>query len=86
MNTNNQNLFFDPDVEGESVRCQFLAFLNEFTCTDKDTNVEYYAYREEAAKMMKNKRTTIYVDFKHLIGYVNNGFELAEIIHLEYYK
>ena len=35
--------------------------------------------------MMKNKRTTIYVDFRHLIDH-NQDFDLAEAIHMDFYK
>lgn len=85
MNNTNPNLFFDGDVEGEHIRRKFLSFLTEFNTTAPDSTREFYVYKDEAEKMMKNKRTTIYVDFRHLIDW-SHDFDLAETIHMEYYK
>jgi hypothetical protein len=81
----NPNLYFEPDVEGEAIRRKFLAFLNEFTTVERENTRPFLVYKDEAEKMMKNKRTTIYVDFRHLIEW-SQDFGFAETVHGEYYK
>lgn len=85
MSGNNPNVFFQEDLEGEQIRTKFLSFLQEFCFRERENSREIYVYRDEAEKMMKNKRTTIYVDFRHLIDHAQD-FDLAEAVHMDFYK
>lgn len=80
------NLFFESDIEGENIQRKFLSFLNDFSREDEDDpNTMYYPYKKEATRMANNKRTTMRIDFRDLTEY-SGTFDLAEVIHLEFYK
>ena len=84
--TGNPDLYFQDDLEGDNIKRQFLNFLNEFTVQDEnDPDRVVYHYKNEAENMKRNKRTTMYVNYEHLIDY-SGTYDLAEIIQLEYYK
>lgn len=80
--------FFNPPVpaqaqmDGENIRRLFYLFLNEFQAHNEEKQLVYY-YREEAYKMVKNKRTTMYIDFKHLM---ERDSQLVEALNVEFYK
>ena len=76
------------DTAGDAVKVRFYNFLTSFvTEEDIDTFTSQQrlrtAYEEQIVTMIRNDKTTIYVDFAH-----TNSFdrELAEAIQLEYYR
>jgi hypothetical protein len=73
----------EADMEGENIQRQFYTFLREFQIIGEDRNPVYF-YREEVTKMVRNKRTTLYLDFKHLMDH--DGNDLIDAINLEYYR
>lgn len=80
--------FFNPvavseaQMDGENIRRMFYLFLNEYQATNNEGNLVYF-YREEAYSMMMNKRTTMYIDFRHLI---ERDGSLMQAISNDYYK
>ena len=78
----NQNLSFEALQDGENVRSLFYIFLNEYQTNNEEGRPIYY-YREEVSKMIKNKRTTLYVDFRHLM---EREGHLMEAINFEFYR
>lgn len=78
----NDNVSFEAELDGENVRRMFYLFLNEFQTQAEDGRPVYF-YRNEVSSMMKNKRTTLYVDFRHLM---EREGQLVEAINFDYYK
>lgn len=72
----------EAQMDGENIRRLFFLFLNEFQALNEEKQLVYY-YREEAYKMIKNKRTTMYIDFKHLM---ERDSQLVEALNLDFYK
>ena len=86
MATNNPNLFFEEDIEGENLQRKFLNFLSDFSAENpEDATKTEYVYKMEAANMQRNRRLTMYVNFQHLIEY-SDTFDLAEMIQMDFYK
>lgn len=86
MATNNPNVYYEEDIEGETIRRKFLGFLNDFAIDDpNDPSIKMFVYRLEAENMMRNKRYTIYVNLSHLLDY-SEAYDLLEIITLDYYR
>jgi hypothetical protein len=77
-----QGMIPEGDMDGENVRRKFLMFLNEFKCEDEHRQTIYY-YRQEVAAMIKLKRTTLFVNFDHLM--TAEG-DLAQTINIQYYR
>lgn len=76
------------DAAGEAVKVRFYNFLTSFVTEDDIDTLASQGrirtlYEEQIVAMIRNDRTTVYVDFAHI-----NDFdrELAEAIQLEYYR
>ena len=80
---NGNGMIAEGDIEGENIKRKFLHFLNEFIIPSQDRNQQFIYYRNEVATMIKNKRTTLYVDYIHLMEF---DAELSEYINLNYYR
>ena len=80
--------FFNPpapseaQMEGENIRRMFYLFLNEYQSKNEEGKLVYF-YREEAYNMMMNKRTTMNINFRHLM---DRDGGLMEAINFDYYK
>lgn len=86
MANNNPNLIFEEDIEGENIKRKFQSFLSDFQRPDpEDPGKLIKVYVEKAKTLIRNHRQTLYVDYRDLIEY-SNTFDLAEVIHLEFYK
>lgn len=72
----------ETQMDGENIRRMFYLFLNEFQAKNSEGNVVYF-YREEAYNMMKNKRTTMNISFRHVMERDSN---LMEAITFDFYK
>lgn len=64
----NPNIYGEVDPEGEIIRKKFEQFLHEFEDTVPATGHTYKPYYHEAENMKINKRTTININFKHLLS------------------
>lgn len=71
----------DANSECETVKRLFVMFLYDYMQDTEDRRLVSY-YREEANKMMRMKKTTMTVDFNHLI----DKAELVDAINNDYYK
>lgn len=80
-----------PDESGEAVKSRFYTFLTSFV-SEADLAISEAAphhhrlrntYEEQIVAMIRNDKTTVYVNFADL-----NSFdrELAEAVQLEYYR
>lgn len=76
-----------PDSVAELVRAQFLAFLTGFrgdAAADADAGEDSEAvYVAELGRMREQDRTTLYVDFAHVLAH---DAALAELIQSAYYR
>ena len=75
------------DASGDIVKTRFLDFLQTYR-EDVDegaTNQQRLAvdYMLQMATMMQNNKSTVYVNFRHVL---NADHELAEAIEIEYYR
>ena len=75
------------DASGEIVKTRFLEFLQTYR-EDVDegaTNQQRLAvdYMLQMATMMQNNKSTVYVNFRHVL---DADHELAEAIEIEYYR
>jgi DNA replicative helicase MCM subunit Mcm2 (Cdc46/Mcm family) len=78
----NTQLASEAQMDGENIRRMFYLFLNEFQAKNAEGNVVYF-YREEAYNMMRNKRTTMNINFRHLM---ERDSSLTEAISSGFYK
>jgi DNA replicative helicase MCM subunit Mcm2 (Cdc46/Mcm family) len=76
-----------PDASGDIVKNRFMEFLRTFR-EHEDMNATTQQrlmtdYMSQMATMMQNNKSTIYVNFQHIMQV---DHELAEAIELEYYR
>ena len=77
-----------PDASGDIVKSRFIDFLQTYR-EEVDENVNNAAqrlavdYMLQMAAMMQNNKSTVYVNFKHVL---EADHELAEAIEIEYYR
>ena len=76
------------DESGTMVKDRFMLFLQTFRKEmdeDEVTTQQRYMtdYVSQIAAMIQNNKTTIHVNFQHVI---ESDFELAEAIEIEYYR
>ena len=78
-----------PDASGDIVKNRFMEFLRTFredvedpmnATTQQRLMTDYIS---QMATMMQNNKSTIYVNFQHIMQV---DHELAEAIELEYYR
>jgi hypothetical protein len=82
----NPNVYYQEDIEGETIRRKFLGFLNDFCIEDpQDPSLKLFVYRIEAENMMRNKRYTLYINLTHLMEY-SESYDLLEIITMDLYR
>lgn len=82
----NPNVYYQEDLEGETIRRKFLGFLNDFSIEDpQDPSLKLFVYRIEAENMMRNKRYTLYINLNHLMEY-SESYDLLEIITMDFYR
>ena len=62
----------------------FYMFLNEYNEPDpsKSDSSERFIYRIEASNMIKNRRTTMYIDYNHIL----QRPELSDIMMQDYHR
>jgi DNA replication licensing factor MCM6 len=78
-----QNISFDQDVLALNIARHFTKFLEEYEELDETTQEPKRIYIEQAEQMRNNDRSTLYVDFVHLL---NKDTDLAEITLADFYK
>lgn len=89
-----QNISFDRDVLAQNIARRFHKFLNEyppfpylisfsFEEYNEDRRENVKQYREQAESMRTNDRTTLFVNFSHLVALDS---ELAEAILTDYFR
>jgi DNA replication licensing factor MCM6 len=76
------------DEAGETVKTRFIEFLETFReeVNDVTATTQHRLlsdYMAQIATMMQNNKTTVYVNFQHVL---NADLELAEAIEVEYYR
>ena len=75
---NNTNLSFNDQEDVETIKNLFQEFLHNFT--DESNNKFYHL---EAENMCNNKRSTLYVDVKHIF---RKNFDLVEPLLQNYHR
>jgi DNA replication licensing factor MCM6 len=79
------------DASGTTVTERFFQFLDEFqaeTLDGEKTNASQSQsllsnYKDQITNMIKNDKTTVYINFEHLTDFDS---ELSEAVELEYYR
>ena len=83
----NKNALADDHMDMDQMQKNFLEFLKNFRQMDRETQREVHVYTVEAEKMMKNKRTTIYINYRDIVEYENpDQYDMAEKIAENFYK
>lgn len=85
INSNHNDSYIEQEENMKTTTRVFIKFLQTYEETHLEEEKKITKpYHEEAFKMMNSKRTTMYINFYHLINY--NNFDLIQAIHEEFYK
>lgn len=85
----------ETDLDGANIQAKMLNFLRHLVVEEEekkgtpkllvseDLDDGYFHYRTQAIKMIQNNKTTLEVNYSHLI-YADPG--LSEVVYFYYYK
>ncbi|EAR93013.1 DNA replication licensing factor MCM4 (macronuclear) [Tetrahymena thermophila SB210] len=67
----------------ETVKTQFLNFLNNFEVVENGKKIKYY--REKALLLKIYEKNTLFIDFNHLLDFIDDN-DISDVILNDYYK
>ncbi|KAL4467074.1 hypothetical protein ABPG72_019284 [Tetrahymena utriculariae] len=67
----------------ETIKTQFLNFLNNFELEENGNKIKYY--REKAHVLKILEKNTLFIDFNHVLGFIDDN-DISDIILSDYYK
>ncbi|KAL4442657.1 hypothetical protein ABPG74_007059 [Tetrahymena malaccensis] len=67
----------------ETLKTQFLNFLNNFELIENGNKIKYY--REKGFQLKDLEKNTLFIDFNHLLGFIDDN-DITDVILSDYYR